>query len=112
MLVAKERKKRSPLSVEAKLIMAEKRRQTLQAKENNERTTIFNILDQYQGHGFLIPDKASTYLITNHNISEKKARLYVTEFIKDFYEKEEIDITDFKTLSFRLGEFYKLFPYK
>lgn len=120
----KPRKKRSPLSEEAKVRMTEKRRATIAAKnalkacysENlakqllSEQYKIGKILLDFQGYGVLNRDKAKQHLI-NMGISSEKTEEYFNQYSNYFYEKDDIDVTNFNNLCSRLSELYKVQPY-
>jgi hypothetical protein len=106
-----ERKKRTPLSVEARQKMTEKRRATIAAKSvnNTERQQVFKLLWDHQGYGLLDQKRALLYLKTTLKIDDAKASAYINAFIDD--PNEPLDTSDYKAMCERLASYYKVVPY-
>lgn len=108
-----ERKKRAPLSLEARQRMTEKRRATIAAKsiKNNaeERKQVFKLLSEFQGYGLLDHKRTLAYLKTTLQFDDQKASAYINAFIDD--PNEPLDTSDYKAICERLASFYKVFPY-
>ena len=108
-----ERKKRIPLSLEARQRMTEKRRATIAAKsiKNNaeERKQVFKLLSEIQGYGLLDSKKAKSYLASMLNFDNAKSEAYITAFTDDPYDP--LDTSDLKSICDRLSSYYKVMPY-
>lgn len=108
-----ERKKRAPLSLEARQRMTEKRRATIAAKsvkiDTAGRKHVFKLLWEIQGYGLLDAKRAHTYLKTTLQFHDKKASAYINAFIDDPHEP--LDTSDYKAICERLVSYYKVVPY-
>jgi len=108
-----ERKKRAPLSLEARQRMTEKRRATIFAKStkinSEERERVFKLLWEIQGYGLLDHKRAHLYLKNILKLDDAKATAYINAFIED--PTEPLDTSDYKAICERLTSYYKVIPY-
>jgi hypothetical protein len=108
-----DRKKRTPLSAEAKQRMTEKRRATIAAKSiknnNEERSRVFKLLSEIQGYGLLDYKRAQNYLKSTLKFDDAKSSAYISAYMND--PTEPLDTSDYKALCERLASYYKVVPY-